>query len=146
MMFTVTDLRARSSDARQLLRSLIVLNGRGEPPEIISRSELGGYEARVEGTEGIYSVRLDRRLEGNCTCPAFKKSKSTPKFCKHMAAVALVWLRDIGASATPADLDPTLHRIVTSMPDEDRQLVLMEAGGVSREVYARLINGEWPSE
>jgi len=138
-VFTRQRIEERASDARELLRA----------QELIARKRVThtcfagrDFCATVRGTGEQYDVRVTPTLDGSsCSCPAFSRSRRG--FCKHVAAVAMMWL---GEQWDTAAVDTELVGAIEILDLFQARQILLEAAGRSRGVRNRIMRNTWSDE
>lgn len=138
-MFTQRMLRDRSGDERQLLRAKALATPRYITVTLRSDTE---WHATIQGSEGDYAAILGVDLQGRCSCTSWKRD-GTRRFCKHLAAIAMMWLEAGGANTTHGDLDPELSKAMLKLSNDEVRAILMEAAGQLEAVRARVVLGRW---
>ncbi len=101
---------------------------------MVDRLRIGqSISARVHGTRGIYSCRIDlseREFRFECTCPLYNSRQP----CKHVIALGLAWLE---APGTFADLELALARLA-QMPKAEVITLLRHAATRLPEIIPHL--------
>jgi uncharacterized Zn finger protein len=138
-MFTLSDLKARAKDERELVRAQEILD-RGKIHQL--RVDAQEISAEVQGSgRSTYLAYLQRDLTGRCSCQQWRNHAR--RFCKHLGALALVWLREDGTSVTAAEADPELYGAVHKLSADEARALLFEAAGRVAAVRKRLLTGDW---
>ena len=139
-MFTMEDIAQRASDTRELLRAREIVVG--QRLRLVRERNRSGDVTRAEirgSGDAVYRVVVDQRLDGTFTCPLFRRT--TSRFCKHIAAVAMIW---IDASVEAHSLDPDVAMAVGALDEQAVRALLIEAAGRARWVRDRILTGQWP--
>ena len=141
-MFTLSDLKARAKDERELLRAQEILD-RGKLSQLRVETEEISGEIKGSG-KSVYLAYLGADLTGRCDCRQWKNNSR--RFCKHLGALALAWLADRGAAVTSAEADPELYDAVQKLSVDEARSLLLEAAGRFSGVRSRLLGGDWTSK
>lgn len=142
-LFSSTDLEATAKDGRELIRARELVE-RNRIREFQWRDGLATASIAGSGAKP-YMVQFSSALTGECTCPAFLRSKR--RWCKHLLAVGMLILRhENGEIFEPEALDPELAVAIAKLSEDESKAMLFEAGGRFDAVRTRLVYGRWPSE
>ena len=135
-MFIMADIEARAADPRELLRAreIILAN------KVRAGQKLGDtLGAEVQGSgKSVYRVTVSTALDGTCTCPFFRRT--TRRFCKHVAALAMIW---IDCPTDVRAIDPEVADAIDRMDEATVRALLVDAAGRNRIIRERILTGAW---
>jgi len=147
-MFTLAQLESRLKNAREIIRARDLAKT-GITVEEKQETCWRGKAASSGGEP--YPVELHVDLTGTCDCVAWHTSGAR-RFCKHLAAVAILWLETAGANPDLAASldnaladDADLRGVVEHLSEEDLRRLLMEAAAMNNDLRRRLLSGTWKS-
>ena len=130
-MFSLDDVRLRASDERALLRAKAIADAI-DPASLDWTSD--PVSCAVPSSEGTpYTVQVSSELSASCTCTAFRRS-GRRMFCKHVGALAMLWLRQRKVIIDENSLDSDLANALARLTDAECRLLLCEAAGASAAV------------
>jgi len=139
--FKLSDIESRCKDPRELLRGRDLVKGKYV---VIDVDDHTGVSASVRSSgKEQYVVLLKHDLAGECACVSFALSKER-KFCKHLAAVALMVL-DVTTVTVTYSADDEIQLLVNGLSPQQCADLLIEAAVMSPDVRRRLTEGAWVS-
>ena len=139
-MFTTDDIVGRCSNEREFIRGSKLESSK--KIQNFGRTQDDSVEAQIKGTS-TYKVSLKGDLTGACDCGSWKNSGHR-RWCKHLAALALRWLREQGKSTAPVARQLPVVARVKAMTEAECRDLLIEAAGRFQELHTRLTVGAWP--
>ena len=140
--FTIADIQIRPDDTGVYSRGEELFSK--NKVQITSKSDVT-YEGLVAGSgKTHYEVSVDASLTAECTCPAWRNSRT--RFCKHCVALALVWeaaggptpINELSADDKKAAI---VHTIQQLSPNECKE-ILIELAENEPDLTTRLLFDE----